>query len=226
MKAMILAAGKGTRLRPLTEHTPKPLLLVGGKPLIIHHLTRLASAGFSEIVINVAYLGKQIIEALGDGSKWGVKLEYSQETEPLETAGAILYAQALLGDAPFLLINGDVWSDYPLDQLHYHHLDNDVLAHLILVDNPAHNAEGDFSISPKGLLTEKTSQSYTFSGMSIIHPNLITHYPQKRQVFPLGEVFNYGIEQRAITAEVYKGDWVDVGTIERLNALDNQLRVI
>ena len=228
MKAMILAAGKGTRMRPLTNNTPKPLLPVGGQPLIFHHLEKLAHAGFKEIVINVSYLGEQIIETLGGGQRWGLTLDYSNETKPLETAGGILHAQNLLGNKPFALINGDVWSDYPLNQLRDLTLTNNALAHLILVKNPEHNPSGDFAITPLGKLTHKHSTSshgsknYTFSGISLIDPKLIQDYPQKREAFPLGEVFRAGIDKQQLSAELYDGEWVDVGTVERLNQLNQR----
>jgi len=222
-------------MRPLTNNTPKPLLPVGNKPLIEHHLEKLAAAGFNEIVINVSYLGEQIIKTLGNGQRWNLKLDYSIETKPLETAGGILYAQNLLGNEPFALINGDVWSDYPLQKLRKMRLSSNTLAHLVLINNPEHNPSGDFAITTEGKLAHKnadnsykphnseSSQNYTFSGISLIDPKLIQDYPHKRETFPLGEVFREGIDKQQLSAELYSGEWVDVGTVERLNQLDQRL---
>lgn len=223
MKAMILAAGKGTRLRPLTDTTPKPLLAVSGKPLISHHLEKLAKAGFKDIVINVSYLGEQIVEALGNGKQWGLDIQYSQENKPLETAGGILHAHALLGKETFLLINGDVWTDYPLEKLRQTNLADNTLGHLVLINNPEHNPSGDFTIDAQDKLAHKNTHNYTFSGISLIHPTLIQNYPQKRETFPLGEVFSDGIDKGLLSAELYNGEWVDVGTVERLQQLDTHL---
>jgi len=226
MKAMILAAGLGQRMRPLTDTLPKPLLKAGGKPLLQYHLEALAAAGVNEVIINLAYLGDKIREFVGDGSRFGLQVSYSPEPEPLETAGALLHAMPLLGDAPFLLINGDVWSDYPLQQLRQHSLNTNtnVNAHLVLVPNPDFHPNGDFAINTQGLLTNDEAQpKYTFAGLSVIHPQLIAQYPQARRKFPLGEVLRYGIANQQISAEVYHGLWSDVGTPERLYTLDNQL---
>jgi len=226
MKAMILAAGRGERMRPLTDSTPKPLLSVGGKPLIEYHILGLKQAGFSELVINIAYLGEQIRDYLGDGSRWGVSIDYSVEPEPLETAGAILNAMPLLGEeAPFLLVNGDIWTNYSFGELLGHHLGENTLAHLVLVDNPEHHPVGDFSINDSGLLVERTENALTYSGMAIINPVLVTQYPECRTKFPLGEVFRYGIAQKSITAEYFNGQWQDIGTKKRLEQLDHQLRM-
>lgn len=222
MKAMILAAGRGERMRPLTEHTPKPLLKVAGKMLIQYHIERLAAAGVNDIVVNIAYLGQQIRDALGSGENFGVNLIYSQEPEPLETAGAILHALPLLGDAPFLLVNGDVWTDFPFAELRQQSLGS-AKGKLVLVPNPEHNPEGDFSIEA-GFLTEKTQPAYTFSGISLLHPNLVAQYPEKRQKFALLEVFKFALARQELAAEVYKGEWWDIGTVERLQTLDNFLR--
>ncbi len=230
LKAMILAAGRGERMRPLTEHTPKPLLKVGGKSLIEYHLERLVSAGVKEVVINIAYLGNKIQGYLGDtflskSNPSQLSIRYSVEPEPLETAGAILHALPLLGEQPFLLVNGDVWTDFSFNDLLYKKLSENNLGHLVLVDNPAHNPDGDFSIqSSDDFLKEKEGHSYTFSGVSLLNPKLITEYPQCRSHFPLGEVFHYFISQKKITAEVYRGQWWDIGTVERLKELDEQLK--
>ena len=228
MKAMILAAGLGQRMRPLTDTLPKPLLKAGGKPLLQYHLEALAACGVNEVIINLAYLGDKIREFVGDGSRFGLQVSYSPEPEPLETAGALLHAMPLLGDAPFLLINGDVWSDYPLQQLRQYVLNanahTNVNAHLVLVPNPDFHPNGDFAINAQGLLSNDEAQpKYTFAGLSVIHPQLITQYPQARRKFPLGEVLRHGIAQQQISAEVYHGLWSDVGTPERLYKLDSQL---
>ena len=218
---MILAAGFGERMRPLTEHTPKPLLKVGGKSLIEYHLENLSAAGISDVVINIAHLGEQIRNALGNGKRWQLSIRYSVEPEPLETAGAVLNALPLLGDDPFLLINGDVWSDFSFASLLKQSM-NSSLGHLVLVDNPVHHISGDFSLSD-GFLAEKDITAYTFSGISVLTPSLITDYPQCRDHFPLGEVFRYYLSQRKITAEHYSGQWFDIGTVDRLHQLDNML---
>lgn len=219
MKAMILAAGEGRRMRPLTLNTPKPLLQVRGVSLIEHHIHRLAEAGVRELVINVAYLGEQIRTALGDGSALGVHIQYSVEPEPLETAGALHHALPLLGDAPFLLVNGDVWTDYPFANLRNHRLCG--LGHLVLVPNPEHKLTGDFSLNDTGNLSELDgATSFTFSGISLLSPSLIRDYPQTRRQFPLREVFSWAIREQQLSGELFAGTWCDVGTPERLAELN------
>lgn len=223
MKAMILAAGEGRRMRPLTLDAPKPLLRVNGKSLIEYHIESLKSVGIVDLVINIAYLGEKIKQALGSGEHLGVSIQYSQEPEPLETGGAILHALPLLGKEPFVLVNGDVWTDYDFSLLKKEAL-NDRLAHLVLVDNPEHNPSGDFSIGSEGLLNELSEATLgdiglTFCGLSLLNPMLFDTYPKKRQKFPLVEVFYWGIQQKNITAEYYNGIWTDVGTPERLQSL-------
>ena len=224
MKAMILAAGLGQRMRPLTDSLPKPLLCAGGKPLLQYHLEALARIGIREVIINLAYLGDKIREFVGDGSRFGLQVSFSPEPEPLETAGALLQAMPLLGEAPFLLINGDVWSDYPLVQLQQHLLPPGIKAHLVLVANPEFHPLGDFALDAQGLLTADAAlDKYTFVGISLIDPQLIVQYPESRRKFPLSEVLRYGIAQRQISAEVYRGSWSDVGTPQRLDQLNCQL---
>lgn len=224
-KAMILAAGLGQRMRPLTDTLPKPMLSAGGKPLLQHHLDALAKAGVSDVIINLAYLGDKIRAFLGNGERFGLNVRYSEEPEPLETAGALLNALHLLGDEPFLLINGDVWTDYPLAELTTYTLQDDEDAHLVLVPNPEFHPAGDFSPNAKGKLENNPElEKFTFAGISLIHPRLISAYPHKRQKFPLGEVLRFGIEQNRVSAEVYRGNWSDVGTPERLAHLDTQLQ--
>ncbi|MET0356550.1 MAG: N-acetylmuramate alpha-1-phosphate uridylyltransferase MurU [Cellvibrio sp.] len=224
-KAMILAAGLGQRMRPLTDTLPKPMLAAGGKPLLQYHLEALANIGVTEVVINLSYLGDKIRAFVGTGEKFGLRIHYSQEPEPLETAGALLQALHLLGDDPFILINGDVWTDYPLNKLSNYQLPDNEDAHLVLVPNPEFHPLGDFSPNAAGLLENNAAlDKFTFAGMSLIHPRLIKYYPRRRVKFPLGEVLKYGINNSRISAEVYKGPWSDVGTPERLALLNEQLQ--
>ena len=211
MKAMILAAGLGTRMRPLTNHTPKPLLKIGGKPLIVWHIERLYEAGFKEIVINVAHLGQQIIDYLGDGSTFGVKIEFSDEQHEgaLETAGGIVKALPLLSDT-FLVVNGDVWTDYSFDNSYV--LEEGCLAKLILVKNPEHNLEGDFFLT-------NTHQKYTFSGIGYYSKKMFKglEYGKKQPLAPL--LFD-AIEKKQLITELHQGEWYDIGTPERLKYLN------
>jgi MurNAc alpha-1-phosphate uridylyltransferase len=230
MKAMILAAGYGTRMRPLTDTLPKPLLTVADKPLIEYHIENLLKAGIRDLVINLAYLGEKIAAFLGDGSRFGVHIVYSHEGEPLNTAGGIVKALPLLGKDPFVLVNGDVWSDYPLEHLP-RVLPADKLAHLVLVDNPAHNRQGDFGLLQDGRLTnERTSvagkqaaQLLTYSGIAVLSPGLFLGCAQEKS--PLGPLLRAAIEAGQVSAEHYQGRWCDVGTPERLAGLDKQLRI-
>jgi len=224
MKAMILAAGFGKRMRPLTDELPKPLLCVGGKPLIVYHLERLQSINVTEVVINVAHLGHKLIEAIGDGAQWGMSITYSVEDEPLETAGAILKALPLLGESPFLLVNGDVWTDFDLSILMRAPLSGDSLGRLVLVPNPGHNSAGDFALHGELLLhNTEVDAGYTYSGLALLHPDLVGRYLERRQAFPLREVFDDAIAQDRLHGLVYSGQWWDIGTPERLEELDQQL---
>jgi len=226
MKAMILAAGRGERMRPLTDTLPKPLLTVADKPLIVYHLERLAAIGIKEIVINIAYLGEKIRQALGDGSEWGLSIQYSEEPEPLETAGALLHALPLLGDEPFLLVNGDVWTDFDFSLLTSMPLTND-LARLVLVNNPEHNPSGDFALDNDKIFEKhekENQQAYTFSGIALVNPELIGDYPEKRRIFPLREVFLNAIKSNKLGGVFFNGDWRDIGTPERLLELNNTYR--
>ena len=220
MKAMILAAGRGERMRPLTDHTPKPLLQAGGKPLIVWHIERLAQAGFRELVINHAHLGRQIEEALGNGERWGVHITYSAEGVALETAGGIAKALPLLGDLPFLVVNGDVYSDYDFRQLRDQPMEG-VAAHLVLVDNPPQHPDGDFCLTD-GKLAEQGKERFTFSGIGVYRPELFASVApgSKAKLAPL---LVAAIASEQATAEHYRGVWVDVGTPERLHALDRTL---
>ena len=219
MQAMILAAGMGTRMRPLTDHCPKPLLDVAGKPLIVRHIERLAQAGFRKLVINTAHLGRMIEETLGDGATWSVRIHYSREPQPLETAGGILNALPLLGEAPFLVINGDIWTDFPLASLP-RHLSAGVLAHLVLVDNPDHHPSGDFVLRDGAVLPRDAAQGLTFSGLSVLSPTLFSAWRTRAgEAFPLREVLLPAMRSGAVSGEHYDGYWLDVGTPQRLQQL-------
>jgi MurNAc alpha-1-phosphate uridylyltransferase len=222
MKAMILAAGHGKRMRPLTEHTPKPLLSVGGKPLIVWHIENLKKAGFSDIVINIAWLGYQIPETLGDGSRWQINIQYSDEQNEgaLETAGGIRKALPLLGSDPFLVVNGDIWCDYAFVP---QALNDTTLAHLILVNNPPHNPEGDFYLQDKQLLPEAVNpcEKLTFSGIGYYRPELFQNLPNGKQA--LAPILRKAIGEQRICGEHFSGDWRDIGTPERLQNLDDEL---
>ena len=213
MKAMILAAGLGSRMRPLTDHTPKPLLEVGGKPLIVWHIERLKEAGFTEIVINVAYLGQQIIDFLGDGSLYGVSIEFSDEQDEgaLETAGGIVKALPLLSET-FLVVNGDIWTDYSFE--HTFQLSNNHLAHLILVNNPKHNLEGDFYLSNR-------LDKYTFSGIGYYSKKMFTELTFGKQA--LAPLLFKAIAEERVRTSLHQGQWYDIGTPERLEKLNNIL---
>ncbi|EHQ52359.1 nucleotidyl transferase [Ectothiorhodospira sp. PHS-1] len=217
MRAMILAAGRGERMRPLTDHTPKPLLAVGGRPLIEHHLLRLEAAGYRDIVINLAHLGEQIRTRLGDGSGWGLRIRYSLEQTALETGGGIFQALPLLGEDPFLVINGDVWSDHPLTPPV---LAADDLAHLILVDNPPHHPEGDFPLR-NGRIPATGEPRFTFAGIGWYRPALFADCRPGR--FPLAPLLRAAMVHGRVGGERHAGLWYDVGTVERLRALDDRL---
>ena len=214
MKAMILAAGRGERMRPLTDHTPKPLLVAGGKPLIQHHIERLAAAGIRELVINHAHLGKQIEAALGDGSEFGVEIRYSPEEPALETGGGIFRALPLLGPEPFLVVNGDVWTDVDLAGLA---IDAGDLAHLVLVDNPSHNPKGDFVLIDDRVQSEGAPR-LTFSGIGLYRPELFDG--QTPGAFPLAPLLRQAMAAGRVGGQRHDGHWFDIGTPERLAALD------
>lgn len=227
MKAMILAAGRGERMRPLTDHTPKPLLLAGGKPLVVWHLERLAQAGFSEVVINLAHLGEQIESALGSGETWGLRIRYSHEpTGALETAGGIATAQPW-GEtrAPFLLINGDVFSDWDVSEAHKMVESSDnTLGHLILVPSPDHHPQGDFGLQPDGQVCPRDAAitKLTYSGMAVLWPALFDHTPAHARA-PLAPLLHQAMAQGRLRGSLHAGLWMDVGTPERLAALDHTL---
>ncbi len=227
MKAMILAAGLGNRMRPLTDHTPKPLLCANKKPLIEYHLENLQRAGVREVIINLAYLGEKIQAHLGNGERWNLHIQYSQEPEPLETGGAILQAQGLLGAERFLLINGDVWCDLEFSSFISRQLSSTLFGHLLLVPNPRFHSLGDFALCDSGVLLEDTQQThpqrFTFAGISLISPKLVTHYPNKREKFPLVECFRHAISHQQLSGQVHQGHWSDVGTPQRLQELESYL---
>lgn len=223
MKAMILAAGRGERMRPLTDSCPKPLLCVAGKPLIVWHLERLVKAGFREVVINHAHLGEQIEALLGDGDAWGLSITYSAEPPgALETAGGIAQALSLLGDEPFLVINGDIFCDWNPAQAN---LADDVLAHLVLVPNPEHHPDGDFVLDGAKVGADGTAPRLTFSGIGVYRPALFAGIVPG-QVAKLAPLLREAMAQGKVSGELYRGRWTDVGTPQRLDALDAELRAL
>ncbi len=207
---MILAAGKGERMRPLTLSLPKPLIEVNGQPLIEHHIRALAAAGITELVINHAWLGAQLEAALGDGSRLGVAIRFSPEGEPLETGGGIFRALPLLGSAPFVLVNGDIRTDFAFDALA---LPSGCLAHLVLVDNPLHHPSGDFGLV-EGRITLDAPERLTYSGIAVLHPQLFTGCTAG--AFKLVDVLRPAIAAGQVSGQRLDGRWVDVGTLERL----------
>ena len=224
MKAMILAAGLGNRMRPLTLHTPKPLLEVGDKPLIVWHIEKLTAIGVNEIVINTAWLGEKLVEALGDGSQFGVKILWSHEGEGLETAGGIINALPLLGGQPFILVNGDVWTTMDFAPLLTVELGEN-LAHLVLVQNPPQHPQGDFSLVEGKAYTFDQSvqgENLTFSGVSLIDPKMFVGLEAGKR--PLAPLLKKAMLANQVAASKLIGDWVDVGTPERLAALDAEIR--
>lgn len=227
MKAMILAAGRGTRMAPLTDHCPKPLLPLAGKPLIVHHIEKLVAAGIHEIVINHAWLGPMIEEALGDGRQWGAEIQYSAEAQALETAGGIIQALPLLGSDPFLLVNGDVWTRWDYREATEISLNND-LACLWLVNNPPQHPAGDFVLHQGRVLnplnplaSEHAGSRYTFSGLSILHPQLFAGLPAG--VLPLAPLLRTAMDNGRVAGQLLTDAWEDVGTPERLQQLEQRL---
>jgi MurNAc alpha-1-phosphate uridylyltransferase len=218
MKAMILAAGRGERMRPLTDTTPKPLLRVGGRALIEHHVAALARAGIGELVINLAWPGAVIREFLGDGSQYGLKIAYSDEgSEALETGGGIHHALPLLGPDPFWLVNGDVYCEFDYAG---RALKTGVLGHLLLAPNPSHHAAGDFGLRGDIVLAS-ADDTYTYTGIALLRPDLFAGAQAGK--FPLAPLLVDAMGQQAITGEIYHGKWVDVGTPQRLRRLDREL---
>lgn len=225
MKAMILAAGRGERMRPLTDTCPKPLLPVGGKPLIVWHIERLVAAGLQDIVINHAHLGALIESTLGDGARWGARIRYSPEGEALETAGGIATAMSLLGDAPFLVINGDVWCEPDFKAFlarAQQSLAAGALAHLALVNNPPQHPEGDFALDAHGLIRREGSK-LTFSGIGLYQPALFAGCTAGVRA-KLAPLLFKAIDAGQLGGEHYTGRWEDVGTPQRLAQLDEELK--
>ncbi|MDR9752035.1 nucleotidyltransferase family protein [Pseudomonas sp. SZMC_28357] len=219
MKAMILAAGKGERMRPLTLTTPKPLVRAAGVPLIEYHLKALASAGFTEIVINHSWLGQQIEDYLGDGSRFGVSIAYSPEGEPLETGGGIFRALPLLGDDAFVVVNGDVWTDYDFSALRQPLVGQ---AHLVLADNPAHHPNGDFNlIAGQVQDAGSAADTLTYSGIAVLHPVLFNGCADG--AFKLAPLLRKAIADGQVSGEHWRGHWIDVGTHERLAEVETLL---
>ena len=225
MKAFILAAGRGERMRPLTDHTPKPLLVAGGKPLIAWHLERLAAAGFRDIIINHAHLGALIEQTLGDGSQWGLRIQYSPEPPgALETAGGIATALPLLGDEPFLVVNGDVYCDFDFGRFPRLTVEGwKPAAHLVMVANPAHHSGGDFSLNGDRVVYANGEQTFTYAGIGVFSPSFFAGV-QPGSVMKLRPLLDAAIAAGTLTGERYTGRWVDVGTPQRLAELDQELR--
>ena len=230
MKAILLAAGRGERMRPLTDRIPKPLLEVGGKPLIVWHIENLVHAGITDLVVNHAHLGAQIEAALGDGRRFGAHIQYSPEASALETAGGIANALPLLGDEPFAVINSDIYCDYDFAHLAERaaalQASGD-MAHLVLVDNPPHHPNGDFALSGGRLCPLPTSHFplaalLTFSGIGIYRPSLFSPIP-RGSIAPLAPLLRAQIAAGRVSGEHHRGLWVDVGTPQRLAELDSQV---
>jgi MurNAc alpha-1-phosphate uridylyltransferase len=217
---MILAAGRGERLRPLTDTTPKPLLVANNRMLIEHHLDHLAAGGFRDIVINIGHLGEQIIDTLGNGSRYGLNITYSDERENvLETGGGICKALPLLKSDPFLVINGDIWTDYDFAALPR---EISTLAHLVMVENPDHHAAGDFSLHSGKVHEKQPGQSaWTYSGIGIYTHRLFNHCKVER--FPLAPLLREYMRKGGVSGELYRGEWMDIGTKERLDDLSRRL---
>lgn len=232
MKALIFAAGLGERMRPLTDHTPKPLLAAGGKPLIVWHLEKLAAIGVSEVVINTSWLAEQFPALLGDGAQWGMRLSYSYEgPTPLETGGGMHHALPMLGDAPFIAVNGDIWTDYDFARLPREPQGD---AHLVLVENPAHNADGDFALDASGTVHSDDDSRLTFAGIGVYRAELLSNWrdiigerhgvDETPPRFKLAPLLRASMGKGRVSGEHHQGRWTDVGTPERLAGLDCQLQ--
>jgi MurNAc alpha-1-phosphate uridylyltransferase len=230
LKALIFAAGLGERMRPLTNHTPKPLLRAGGKRLVEWHLEKLAALGVREVVINTSWLAEQFPQTLGDGAQWGLSLRYSYEgTTPLETGGGMLHALPLLGDAPFLLVNGDVWTDYDFARLPR---EPEGLAHLVMVDRPPQATQGDFALDADGHVRSDGANRLTYSGIGVYRPQLLDDWrahsvdagvDETPPRFRLAPILRAHMANGRISGEHHRGRWTDVGTPERLAGLDAEL---
>jgi N-acetyl-alpha-D-muramate 1-phosphate uridylyltransferase len=220
MKAMLLAAGRGERLRPITDRLPKALVRAGGKPLIGWHLERLAAAGCREAVINVSYFAEQIVDYVGDGRRFALEVAYSREPAPLETAGGIAQALPLLGSTPFLLVNADIYCEVAFRPLLAHDLGN-MLAHLVLVPNPAHRAQGDFSLRD-ARVGNAPGERYTYAGVAVMSPRMVAPVERGAKA-PLAPFLRAAAEEKRLSGELFQGLWQDVGTPERLAELEEQL---
>ena len=220
MRVMILAAGKGERLRPLTDTVPKAMVEVGGKPLIAWHLERLAAAGYGEAVVNVSHLAERIVEGLGDGRRYGMRITYSREREPLETAGGIAKARALLGAAPFLLVNADIYCEFDFSALRRVSLGKR-LAHLVLVPNPPHRSGGDFTLED-GTVGDGAAPRYTYTGIAVMSPAMVAGVAPEKKA-PLAPLLYDAAARQLVGGELYRGVWQDVGTRERLAELEAHL---
>lgn len=219
MKVMILAAGRGERMGQLTDACPKPLLKVAGKSLIEHHIEALRKQGFTEFVINVAYLGHQIKSTLGDGQQWGVQIKYSDEgVQALETGGGLFNALPLLGEEPFLVVNADVWTNFPYATLRNK---TDKKIHLVLVENPSHNTTGDFCLEGSAVVPQGLD-CYTYSGVGVFTPSIFEE--QTGGVFPLAPLIRDEVSRHAVSGQLHQGVWIDVGTPERLADVEKTLR--
>jgi MurNAc alpha-1-phosphate uridylyltransferase len=227
MRALVFAAGKGERMRPLTDHTPKPLLPVRGAPLIEWHLRRLAAIGISDVVVNISWLADRFAPALGDGARWGLRLHFSPEgAEPLETGGGMLHALPLLGDAPFIAVNGDIWTDYDFARLPREPAGD---AHLVLVDNPPHVPRGDFALGDDGRVAADGAHRLTFAGIGVYRPQLLAGWrgvigdvagaDERPPRFKLAPLLRAAMAAGRVTGEHHRGEWTDVGTPERLAGL-------
>lgn len=232
MKALILAAGRGERMRPLTDSIPKPLLAVGGKPLIAWHLEKLAALGVRDVVVNTSWLAAQFPQTLGDGARWGLRLHYAYEGDtPLETGGGMWNALSLLGDAPFVAVNGDIWTDYDFGRLPR---DPDGDAHLVLIDNPPQHLHGDFVLHDDGRIASDGESKLTFAGIGLYQPalfdgwrDIIGNTPGVDDIpsrFKLAPLLRAAMARGAVSGEHYRGRWTDVGTPARLARLDAELQ--
>lgn len=225
MKAFILAAGRGERMRPLTDTLPKPLVKVRGKALIDYHLEKIQRAGVHNVIINTAHLGHLVEQHVGNGERFGVSVHYSREPQPLETGGALHFARDKIAGENLLLVNGDVWSEFDYQQVIARAMVSECMqrggAYLMLVPNPPFKRAGDFCVVDKTIMNVSDAlPSFTFSGISVLAPELLQRYPHCRLSFPLKEVFDWAISHRALAGEVCTAQWSDVGTLDRLEALN------